>query len=135
MGESAKAAINLGTNGGRERSMSELLKDIIDTIQKIVRGEVRLAKAEVREEAINAWRPMRVLFIGAVVGLYAAAYLLLGIAHALALTIPAWASAGSVGLVLAVAAGIMISRGADRMKRVYAAPERIVETLKESLND
>jgi uncharacterized membrane protein YqjE len=145
MGESAQATINrrrdaipssganLGPNGARERSMSEVLKDIIDTVQKIVRGEVRLAKAEVRDEAAKAWKSGRRLLIGSVVGLFAAAFLLLGIVYALTLAIPAWAAAGSVGLVLAIAAGIAISQGANQMKQAYKAPERIVETIKESL--
>ena len=110
--------------------MAEMLKDIIDTVQKIVRGEVRLAKAEVREEASKAWKPVRLLLAGAMVGLLAAAYLLLGIVYALALAIPAWGGSGSVGLALAIAAGITISKGANRMKQVYTAPER---NIKESL--
>jgi hypothetical protein len=43
--------------------MAEMLKDIIDTVQKIVRGEVRLAKAEAREKAAKAWKPVRVLLL------------------------------------------------------------------------
>jgi uncharacterized membrane protein YqjE len=139
MGESAQGSISRrnaipsGGNGARERTMSEVLKDIVDTIQKIVRGEVRLAKAEIRGEAAKAWKPMRYLLTGAVVGVLAAAFLLLGIVYALALAIPAWAAAGSVGLALAIAAGITISQGASRMKQVCKAPERVVETIKESL--
>jgi Putative Actinobacterial Holin-X, holin superfamily III len=95
MGESAQASIsrrnaipssgaNLGAYRARERTMSEVLKDIVETVQKIVRGEVRLAKAEVRDEAAKAWKPVRYLLTGAVVGLLAAAFLLLGIVYALA---------------------------------------------------
>lgn len=140
MGESAQASVSRrnaspssGANGARERSMTEVLKDIVETIQKIVRGEVRLAKAEVRDEAAKAWKPVRYLLTGAVVGLLSAAFLLLGIVYALALAIPAWAAAGSVGLALAITASVCISQGASRMKQVYKAPERIVETIKESL--
>ena len=122
-------------DGVRERSVSEVLKDIVETIQKIIRGEVRLAKAEIRYEAAKAWKPVRLILIGATAGLLAIAYLLLGIVYALALAIPIWAAAGSVGLALAVAAVITVSRGASRMKQVYAAPARIVETMKESLNE
>ena len=118
---------NLTLNGACERSMSEVLKDIVETVQKIVRGEVRLAKAEVREEAAKAWKPVRLLLTGAIVGLLGAAYLLLGVVYALALAIPAWVAAGSVGLTLAVAAGLIISQGTSRMKQVYKAP------VKESL--
>jgi hypothetical protein len=108
--------------------MPEVLKDIVETIQQIVRGEVRLAKAEVRDEAARAWKPVRYLLTGAVVGLLATAFLLLGIVYALALAIPAWAAAGSVGVALAtIVAAITISQGTSRMKQVYKAPERMVE--------
>jgi uncharacterized membrane protein YqjE len=134
MGESAKAFVrDLDPSGMSDRSMSEVLKDIVGTVQKIVRGEARLAKAEVREEAAKAWKPVRLLLTGAIVGLFAAAYLLLGIVDALTLAIPAWAAAGSVGMAQAIAAAITISRGASRMKQVYPAPERIVDAIKESL--
>jgi uncharacterized membrane protein YqjE len=76
-----------------------VLKDIIGAVQKIVRGEARLAKAEVREEAAKAWKPVRLLLAGAIVGLLAAAYLLLGIVDAMTLAIPAWAAAGSVDAI------------------------------------
>ena len=140
MGESAQASISRrnaipssGGNGARERTMTDVLKDIVDTIQKIVRGEVRLAKAEIRDEAAKAWKPLRYLLTGVAAGLLAAAFLLLGIVYALALAIPAWAAAGSVGVALAITAGIFVSQGTSRMKQVYKAPERIVETVKESL--
>jgi uncharacterized membrane protein YqjE len=107
MGESAQASISRrtaipssGANGARERTMMDVLKDIVETVQKIVRGEVQLAKAEIRDEAAKAWKPVRYLLTGAVSGLFAAAFLLLGIVYALALAIPAWAAAGSVGLAL-----------------------------------
>jgi hypothetical protein len=87
MGESAQASIsrrnaipssgtNLGAKGAREQTMSEVLKDIIETVQKIARGEVRLAKAEVRDEAARAWKPVRYLVTGVVISLLAAAFLL-----------------------------------------------------------
>ena len=37
-----------------ERSFAELLQDIAANVQEIIRSEFRLAKAEVREEAVDA---------------------------------------------------------------------------------
>jgi len=131
MGESVTASINRqrdpipsasanpGANASRDRSMSEVLKDIVETIQKMVRGEVRLAKAEVREEAAKAWKPVRLVVGGAILGLLAAIFLLHGVVYALTLAIPAWAAAGSVGLTLAIAAGIIVSHGAGLMERAF----------------
>ena len=37
-----------------DRSLSEVLQDIIHNVQEIVRSEVRLAETEIREEAAKA---------------------------------------------------------------------------------
>ena len=39
--------------GGRERPMTEVLKDIIGNVQEMVRSEVRLARVEIRDESIE----------------------------------------------------------------------------------
>src|SRR5438477_13210654 len=88
----------------RDRSMAVILKDIIGNIQEIVRGEVRLAKQEVKTEAAKAWNSARMLMVGSILALFAAGYVLLGIVYALALAIPAWAAAGGVGIALRLAA-------------------------------
>ena len=117
----------------RDRSMAEILKDIISNIQEIVRGEVRLAKQEVKTEAAKAWNSARMLMVGWILALFAAGYVLLGIVYALALAIPAWAAAGGVGIALAIAAAVSISVGLHRLKLVHPAPEKTIETIKENV--
>jgi len=117
----------------RDRSMGEILKDIISNIQEIVRGEVRLAKQEVKTEAAKAWNSARMLMVGWILALFAAGYVLLGIVYALALAIPAWAAAGGVGIALAIAAAASISAGLHRLKLVHPAPEKTIETIKENV--
>ena len=117
----------------RDRSMAEILKDIIGNVQEIVRGEVRLAKHEVKAEAAKAWNSARMLMVGWILALFAAAYVLLGIVYALALAIPAWAAAGAVGIVLAIAAAASITAGLNRWKQVHPAPEKTIDTIKENV--
>ena len=117
----------------RDRSMAEILKDIIGNVQEIVRGEVRLAKQEVRTEAAKAWNSARMLIVGWILALFAVGYVLLAIVYALALAIPAWAAAGAVGIVLAIAAAASISAGLNKWKLVHPAPEKTIETIKENV--
>jgi uncharacterized membrane protein YqjE len=134
MNESVKTgtgAENLGIS--RDRSMTEILKDIIGNVQEIVRGEVRLAKQEARTEAAKAWNSARMLIVGGILALFALGYVLLGIVYALALAIPAWAAAGCVGIVVAIAAAASISAGRNRWKLVHPAPEKTIETIKENV--
>lgn len=40
-----------------QRSISELLRDIVENIQEIVRSELLLAKTEIKEEGLPRPRP------------------------------------------------------------------------------
>jgi uncharacterized membrane protein YqjE len=134
MSESVKTGTrpeDLGTS--RDRSIGEILKDIIGNVQEIVRGEVRLAKQEVRTEAAMAWTSARMLVVGWILALFAMGYVLLAIVYVLALAIPAWAAAGCVGIVVAIAAAASISAGMNRWKLVHQAPEKTIETIKENV--
>src|ERR1700676_5265263 len=105
MNESVKTGTRAEDFGrSRDRSMDEILKDIIGNVQEIVRGEVRLAKQEGRAGATKSWNSARMLIVGWILALFGMGYVLLAIVYALALAIPAWAAAGCVGIVVAIAA-------------------------------
>jgi len=53
---------------GRDRSMGEVVKDIIANVQDMVRSEIRLARAELREEGARSAAAAKLLGIGAGLG-------------------------------------------------------------------
>jgi uncharacterized membrane protein YqjE len=116
-----------------DRSFSELLHDIIRNVQEIVRSEVRLAKIEIREEAVKTKASLVLLGAGALTGFFAILFLLLMIASALALVMANWAAALVVGAALAVAAGVMLMGGVKSFQRIHPTPQRTVETIKENI--
>jgi uncharacterized membrane protein YqjE len=116
-----------------DRSFSELLQGIIHNVQDIVRSEVRLAKTEIREEAIKAKASLLLLGAGAVTGLFAILFLLLMIVSALALIVPNWAAALIVAVALAVVAGVMLAGGVKSFQKLHPTPERTVESIKENI--
>jgi hypothetical protein len=83
-------------------------------VQEIVRSEVRLAKTELREEAAKVKTSGVLLGAGALLGLYAGGFLLLGTVYVLATILPAWAAAFIVALTLALVAGFLLSAGRKR---------------------
>ena len=101
-------------SGSRERSVVEILTDMVGNIQEIVRGEVRLAKTEIEDEAGIRWSSVRVLLVGAAIGLLSVACLLSAAVCALAMVMPAWAAAASVGLVMALVSGGLLAAGIRR---------------------
>lgn len=136
MSDPAKTAA--GQMGGygydnRERSAGEIVKDILASAQDIIRSEVRLAKAEIREESRKAISAGTLLTAGAVVALYAVGFLLSAVVNALALVLPMWASAAIVGVVLTVGAGVMVSLGLGRWKLVRTTPDKTIGDVKENV--
>jgi len=119
--------------GSRDRSAGEIVKDILGSAQEIIRSEVRLAKAEVREEATKAIAASTMLGGGAVMALYGLGFLLAAATAGLALLMPWWASALIVGAVLAVGGGIGVSVGIARWKTVHAAPDKAIADVKENV--
>ena len=116
-----------------DRSFSDVFQDIVRNLQEIVRSEVRLAKTEIREEAVKAKSSAILLGGGAVTGLFAILFFLLMIMYAVVLVMPEWAAALVVGAVLAVAAGITLSAGMKQFNQIHPTPERTVETIKENV--
>lgn len=116
-----------------DRSVSAVLQDILRNFQEIVRSEVRLAKAEVREEATKAKSAGLLIGIGTLSGIFAALFLLLMIVYALATVIPNWAASLIVAVALAIVAGIMLSAGRNRLKQIRPTLEDTKQSLKENL--
>jgi len=116
-----------------ERSFAAVLQDIMKNVQEIIRAEVRLAKAEVREEASKAFSSLAWVISGAVCAAFAVTFVLWTIVYAVALVWPMWAASLVVALTLGIAASVLLSSGIRRMKQVRPTPERTVETIKENV--
>jgi uncharacterized membrane protein YqjE len=116
-----------------DRSLSDVLQDILRNVQEIVRSEVRLAKTEIREEAGKAKFSAVLIGAGAVTAIFAILFLLFMIVYALALFMPSWAAALIVGAALAILATLMLMGGIRRFKQIRPTPERTVEIIKENV--
>jgi len=116
-----------------ERSITEVVNDIIRNIQEMFRSEIHLAKTELREEAVKAKSAGVLLGGGAVSAFFAVFFLLLMTVYALTRVVPDWAAALIVAGLMAIVAAAMLSSGVKRFKRVHPAPERTVENIKENV--
>jgi uncharacterized membrane protein YqjE len=116
-----------------ERALSDVLQDIVRNVQEIVRSEARLAKTEIREEAVKAQSAATWLTAGAVTAMFAVLFLLLTIVGALALILPIWEAALIVAVALAVVSGATLASGVNRFKQLQATPVRTIENIKEDV--
>ena len=117
---------------GTPRSFSDVLQDIIANIQEIVRYEVRLAKVEVREQAVAA-KTSGVLFAaGLTLVMFSILFLLLTVFHALSMVVPNWEAALIVGTILGAIALGLLNAARQGFKRTHPFLERTANTMKEN---
>lgn len=114
-----------------EASLGELVGDISDDLTRLVRGEIELAKAELKQEATRAGKAGGMLagsgYAGHLAVLLGSLAAVFGLAHVVDL---AWAALIVTG-IWALLAGILFALGRTRMRAVQMKPERTAETLKE----
>ena len=115
------------------RSISTVLRDIVQDIQDIVRSEIRLAKTELAEQAGKAKGAGTRLAGAAVCGFFGVFFVLLAVVFGLSNVLPNWAAAGIVGVTMAIVGGIMYSSGRKRLREVHPVPEHTVETVKANI--
>lgn len=114
-----------------ERSMGDVLKDIISNVQEMVRSEIRLARVELRDEASHAAGAAKLIGIGAGLALLGAAFLLVTVALLLALVMPAWLATLIVGAVLGISGFVMLQKG--RADFAMPRPTKTIENVKENV--
>ena len=118
--------------GAQERSISDLLQDILRNIQEIVRSEVRLARSELGDEFTKVKASAPLLVTGSVAGLLAALFLAWAAFYALSLVVPMWGAALVVAGVLAIVGGATLSAGVKALQRVHP-PEQTIASVKENV--
>ena len=115
------------------RTFADVIQNIVQDIQEILRSEVRLARAEIVSEGKKATRAGTILIIGAVLGLYAVGLLLLAGVHGLSMVVPPWAAALSIGVVIGCVAALLVASGRRRLRLVHATPEKALGSMKENV--
>jgi len=116
-----------------DRAFSEVLQDLLRNLQELVRGEIRLANAEVREEANLVLSAGVWLGLGVAGGMGAGMLLLWSIVYAFALVLPMWAATlVTAGITAGLAWGVFVI-GRQRMAHLRPGPDRAVERVKEDV--
>jgi uncharacterized membrane protein YqjE len=116
-----------------ERSLTDVLQDILQHLQEIVRAEFRLAKVEVKNDASDMVRSAVWLVAAGVVALLAVILALWAGVFALAQVMALWAATLVVGGVLALVAGVLFVVGRSKAKQLRPLPERTIATVQENI--
>lgn len=115
-----------------ERSLGELFSDLATDTSNLVKQEVALAQTELTQKAVKVGKNVGFLVVGGAVG-YAAvlcfiAALVIGLGQLLD---NYWLSALIVGIVITIAAVVLILSAISALKNTGLAPTQTVETIKE----
>lgn len=117
-----------------DRSIGDVLKTALNDAQDLVRGEIALAKAEMREEVRKVGAGVVSLLVAAVAGLIALVFILTAAAWAMFEIFgwPIWAGFLLVAVVVGLVAGILALVGRSRLTSQPHMP-RTMETMKENM--
>ncbi|MGW7260862.1 phage holin family protein [Streptomyces sp. NPDC054834] len=120
-----------GTDRSGQEPVSELVQRASQQLTELVRGELRLAQAEMKEKG-KRYGKGGGLFGGAgVVGFLMLQALVATAIAALAVPLPVWAAALIVTAVLGVIAAVMAMSGKKQVDQAAPpAPEQTVENVK-----
>ena len=116
-----------------ERSVSDVVQDILRNLQEMVRSEIRLAKVEIRGEARLAISSGVWIAAGGVAAVSALNFMLWTFAYGLATRMSMWAATLIVALAMAATGAALIMSGIRRAKNINPIPERTVESVKENV--
>jgi hypothetical protein len=114
-----------------EHSVGELLGNVARDLSTLVRQELALAKAEVKQEAKKAGKGAGMLGGAGFAGYMVLLFLSFALWWALANVMDQGLAALIVAVVWATAGAVMFVLGRNSLREVSPVPERTVDTLKQ----
>ncbi|MGI5290946.1 phage holin family protein [Nonomuraea polychroma] len=117
-------------------SVSELIEQASEQVSVLVRQEIRLAVAEVKDKGRHAGLGAGLLGVAGLVAFYGAAALVAAMIAALALVMPAWAAALIAAVVLlAVAAALGLTGRTQVTRAMPPLPEQAIDSTRQDVTE
>jgi uncharacterized integral membrane protein len=118
-----------GSSPDTNHGLGALLGSLATDIQDLVRGEVRLARAELDQKLDRVIMAAIWLIGGALVAFAGLVVILQGVAAALALVLPTWAASLIVGILIVVVGGLFARAGLSMLSLKTLTPDRTASSL------
>jgi uncharacterized membrane protein YqjE len=123
-----------------ELPVGELVTRLAEQIPQLVRNELRLAQAELKQKGKRIGVGAGLTGVAGLISLYGLGALVIAAIAALALVLPVWAAALIVGGVVLVLAAVLAQTGLGQVKRAgtplpeqaMASTKRDIQTVKQS---
>jgi uncharacterized membrane protein YqjE len=119
------------TQSHDDPSAAELVKQVTEQTQRLIRQELALARLEISDKAKHAGIAAGMLAGAGVVAFFGVGTLIAMLVLLLATALDAWLAALVVTVALLATAGIMAVMGKGQLKRATPpAPEQTIESVK-----
>ncbi len=112
-------------------SVGELIGDLTQDLSTLMRQELELAKAEVKQEAVKSGRGAGMLGVAGLAGYTFLVFLSLALAVGLGQVMHLARAMLIVAGIWALAAAVLYSTGRRQLRQVHPRPQRTVDTLKQ----
>ena len=113
------------------RSVGDLISEVTTDLTTLMRQELDLAKAEIKQEATTAGKAAGMLGAAGFAGYMVALFLSIALWWALANGMDEGWAALVVAAIWGVVAAVLAVLGRSRMRQVNPKPERTVQTLQQ----
>lgn len=120
------------TGGLLRQGLGSLVSGAVGDLQAMVRGEVQLAKAELKEEAVAAGSGGAMIAAAGASGLFGVGFLLVAVTRLLGKVLPDWLAATVVGLGLMGGAAALGASGKGKLSATSLVPQQTIQSLKQS---
>jgi len=115
-------------------SVGQLVGEILADVSGLMRKEIELAKAEIREEATKAGKGVGMLGGAGVAGYFTLVFLSLTLMFALdAWFMATWVAALTITVLWGIGAAVLGLKGRNKLREVKPVPEQTVESVKEDV--
>jgi hypothetical protein len=105
----------------KPRPVADVLADVVGNLQAILSSEIRLARAQTREELGVLRSALTLIVVGVLAGLLSGFFLLFSVVAALSLVIALWLAALIVGLSTALLCAAVLNVGGKHLKAAAAS--------------
>lgn len=115
----------------QDQSIGAMIGELVGDVQDLIRGEVNLAKQEVKDEAKAAGTGIGLMVGAGVLALVGLFFVGLTLTYALAIWMPSWAAALIVAAIFLIGGFILFNTGKGRLQQVDPVPRQTIESVKE----
>lgn len=112
-------------------SVGDLVSEVLGDLSSLMRQELELAKAEVKQEAARTGKAAGMLGAAGFAGYMVLLFLSIALWWALAAVMPHGWAALIVAVIWGIAGAVLYSMGRKQMRTIHPKPERTVQTLQQ----